>query len=89
MFVSVEPGDDGFSEPVTAWRPYEQEIVMANVVAGEVRRLAHHRSRGLDSGYYDQPRLSISWTGAAVARASDFGVPDVDDMAVYTARPCD
>jgi hypothetical protein len=87
-FVAVESGDDDFGALHDPWRPYQQEIVMANVVTGEVRRLAHHRSRGLDEGYYNQPRLSVSWDGAAVAWASNFGHDVVDYMDVYVARTC-
>ncbi|HUF92412.1 MAG TPA: Ig-like domain-containing protein, partial [Candidatus Limnocylindria bacterium] len=49
-------------------------IVMANVLTGEVRRLAHHRSRGISGGsYYYQPRVSAGWDGTRVAWASNFG----------------
>jgi hypothetical protein len=58
-------------------RPYIQEIVMANVITGEVRRLAHHRSRSIDNTYYYQPRVSAAWGScdgpATVAWASNFG----------------
>jgi hypothetical protein len=58
----------------TWWnRPYMQEIVMANVVTGEVRRLAHHRSRSVEAYYRAQPRLSVSWDGSRVMWASNFG----------------
>ncbi len=48
VFVSIESSDDAFGVAVgTFWnRPYTQEIIMTNVVTGEVPRLAHHRSRG-------------------------------------------
>jgi Bacterial Ig domain len=73
VFASVESGDDSFSSTVSTWRPYKQEILMMNVLTGEVRRLAHHRSRGLDSSYYAQPRVSASWDGRLVAWTSNFG----------------
>ncbi len=72
-FISVESNDDPFTGGVSGWRPYKQEIVMANVVTGELRRLAHHRSRGIGASYYYQPRLSASWDGTRVAWASNFG----------------
>ena len=39
-YVDVEAGDDGFTSSVSGWRSYEQEIMMVNVITGEVRRLA-------------------------------------------------
>jgi hypothetical protein len=76
-FVSIESRDDAFGLAVdTFWtRPYTQEIIMANVVTGEVRRLAHHRSRGINE-YRHQPRVSAGWgdcDGVSVAWASNFG----------------
>jgi hypothetical protein len=74
MFVSVESGDDDFSATTADWRPFKQEIVMANVLTGEVRRVAHHRSRGLSgSTYYYQPRVSSTWDGSVVLWTSNFG----------------
>jgi hypothetical protein len=74
MFVSVESGDDDFSATTASWRPFKQEIVMANVLSGEVRRVAHHRSRGLSaSTYYYQPRVSTTWDGSVVLWTSNFG----------------
>jgi len=72
--VSVESGGDGFTSSVSGWRAYKQEILMANVVTGEVRRLAHHRSRGdLGANYFAQPRVSSSWDGSMVFWTSNFG----------------
>ena len=81
-FISVESNDDPFTGGVSGWRPYKQEIVMANVVTGELRRLAHHRSRGIGASYYHQPRVSVSWDGTRVAWASNFGYagPDYGDI---------
>ena len=77
-FVSIESKDDAFGVAVdTFWnRPYTQEIVMTNVLTGEVRRLAHHRSRGVHDSYRHQPRVSAAWgdcSGVTVAWASNFG----------------
>jgi Big-like domain-containing protein len=81
-FISVESNDDPFTGGVSGWRPYKQEIVMANVLTGEIRRLAHHRSRGIGGSYYYQPRVSVSWDGTRVAWASNFGYngPDYGDI---------
>ena len=84
-FVSVESGDDTFTAGVSGWRVYKQEIVMVNVVTGEVRRLAHHRSRGLAAGsYYYQPRVNASWDGTRVAWASNMGYEGVDYGDIYS-----
>src|SRR5262249_57939951 len=72
-FISVESGDDTFGASVANWRPYEQEIVMANTINGEVRHLAHHRSRSPFADYYYTPRVSTAWDGSKVAWASNFG----------------
>lgn len=83
-FVSVESYDDSFTSSVTSWRPYKQEVVMANVLTGEVRRLAHHRSRGVAQSYYYQPRVSATWDGAKVAWASNFGYAGGDYADIYS-----
>ncbi len=81
-FISVESNDDPFTGGVSGWRPYKQEIVMANVLTGELRRLAHHRSRGILGSYFYQPRVSVSWDGTRVGWASNFGYagPDYGDI---------
>jgi hypothetical protein len=72
-FADIESHDDTFSATVSSWRPYKQEIFMMNVVTGEVRRLAHHRSRNIGSSYYYQPRISVSWDGGLVGFISNMG----------------
>jgi hypothetical protein len=84
VFGSVESSDDSFNSTVSGWRPYKQEIVMMNVLTGEVRRLAHHRSRGLDSSYYAQPRVSATWDGRLVAWTSNFGYNGNGYADLYT-----
>lgn len=90
-FVSVESKDDPFRPIIPSPtdmahdRPYSQEIVMANVLTGEVRRLAHHRSGGdFDAHYRDQPRVSCSWDGSRVAWASNWGTAGVPDLYAAT-----
>jgi hypothetical protein len=82
-FLSIESYDDGFSSSVSSWRPFKQEILMVNVLTGEVRRMAHHRSRGLAASYYHQPRVSASWNGGKVAWASNFGYGGTDYADIY------
>jgi Bacterial Ig domain/Divergent InlB B-repeat domain/Fibronectin type III domain len=65
---------------IAPWHSYRQEIVAINVLTGEVRRLAHHRSRSMGSDYYSQPRLSASWGGAFVAFPSNFNRSGVVDI---------
>src|SRR5438445_9035678 len=77
-FTSTEDSSDTFNSGtadangnITPWHAYRQEIVAINVITGEIRRVAHHRSRqGTD--YYDQPRLWVSWGGQWAGWSSDF-----------------
>jgi hypothetical protein len=74
FYFTIESGDDTFTATVTnAWRPYMQELIMANVMTGEVRRLAHHRSRSVTTNYFYTPRPSASWDGSLVTWVSNFG----------------
>ncbi len=61
--------------PFLPWQAYEQEIIAMNVVTSEVRRYAHHRSRGIDSDYHAQPRISCSWDGSIVLWTSNYNTP--------------
>jgi hypothetical protein len=73
-FIAVESGDDTFGSTLSGWRPYMQEIVMANVLTGEVRRIAHHRSRSPFANYYHMPRVAASWDGSLVTWMSNMGL---------------
>lgn len=84
VFASVESGDDDFDSSVSSWRPYKQEIFMMNVLTGEMRRLAHHRSRGLTSSYYYQPRVNATWDGRLIAWTSNFGYNGTGYADLYT-----
>lgn len=86
VYGSVESGDDGFSSTTSSWRAYKQEIVMMNVLTGEVRRLAHHRSRGLSSSYYAQPRVSSTWDGSVVVWTSNFGYSSTGYADLYAVN---
>jgi len=83
-FVSTEDSTDaageGIPDPngnIEPWHAYRQEIFAVNVLTGELRRLAHHRSRSMD--YYSQPRVSASWDGTVVGFASNMNTPGVVD----------
>ena len=95
-FYSTEDGTDTLgsgtadsSGNMTPWHAYRQEIVAFNVLTGETRRLAHHRSRSENADYYNQPRVSSSWGGKYVGWASNFnhsGVIDVYAVQFATAQ---
>jgi hypothetical protein len=73
VFISIEsPTLDAFGATPTNWTAYEQEIIAANVVTLEVRRLAHHRSRSIAVNYQTFPRVSSSWDGSVVLWVSNF-----------------
>src|SRR2546425_745087 len=87
-FCSTEDGTDVFNGPVSPWSVYRQEILAVNVLTGEIRRLAHHRSRSVGSNYYSSPRVSVSWGGAVVGFASNFNQPrGVEIYAIPFAAP--
>lgn len=73
VFLSTEADADTYNSGVGGWTAYRQEIIAVNVLTGEVRRLAHHRSRGLtDGAYWNQPRITCSWDGSVVLWNSNF-----------------
>jgi len=82
-FMSVNSGDDATNGSISGWRPYKAEILMMNVLTGEVRRLAHHRSRSLDASYYHQPRVSASFDGSVITWASNFGYSGNGYVDIY------
>ena len=86
VFGSVESSDDEVTSGVDSWRAFKQEIVMMNVLTGEVRRLAHHRSRSLGTSYYAQPRVNATWDGSVVAWTSNFGYSGSGYADLYALR---
>ena len=75
-FMSTENGGSH-----TSWWPYKDEIIGVNVLSGEVRRYAHHRSRGsAQSGcYFCQPRVQATWDGSKVLFSSNYGATNAND----------
>lgn len=71
--AQFEPYDD-FNSSTAGWTPYKQEIIAINVITLEIRRLAHHRSRGLNANYYNQPRVSCAWDGSVVLWTSNYNL---------------
>ncbi len=59
--------------PWNNWFAMREEIFMVNVKTGELRRLAHHRSRGWDLDYYFYPKVNLSTDGSLVAFTSNMG----------------
>ncbi len=82
VFISTEDVGDTFNSTTTNWTAYEQEIIAINVLSGEVRRLAHHRSRSISADYYNTPRLTVSWGGENVAWNSNFNQSGLIDVFV-------
>ena len=92
--MSTEDATDTFNSGtadaagnITPWHAYRQEVVAVNIVTGEVRRLAHHRSRSLDDAYVYQPRVSTSWGGRYVGFASNFNEPGGVDVYAVAFAP--
>jgi hypothetical protein len=80
VFLDTENlNGDPFNGGVTGWTAWKQEIIAMNIVTGEVRRLAHHRSRNLSSSYYAQPHISSSWDGSIIVWQSNMGVSSPKD----------
>jgi hypothetical protein len=76
VFLSTENAEsDPYNGGTLGWTAYKQEIIAVNVLTLEVRRLAHHRSRGLaDNNFWSQPRVSSSWDGSVVMWASNYNI---------------
>jgi hypothetical protein len=88
-FVATEDCMDTFNNGtadakgnITPWHAYRQEIIAVNVITGDVRRLAHHRSRSVCNDYFAMPRLSASWGGKVVGFASNFNQSGMSDIYV-------
>jgi hypothetical protein len=59
--------------PPTGWVKYTNELLQIKMDGTEVRRLAHHRSRPLNSYTY-QPKASVSRDGSKLVYASNYGL---------------
>lgn len=70
-------------DPTASWWKYRQQILMVNVLTGEIRNLAHHRGREL-SRYCSTPRLNADWDGTAVMFASNYGAPNGSNACGYS-----
>jgi len=88
-FLATEDGTDTFNSGtadangnIMPWHAYRQEIIAVNVLTGQARSLAHHRSRSVFNHYFASPRLSASWGGMYVGFASNFNQSGVNDVYV-------
>lgn len=70
-FISFYANDDLFDNQGT-WRPFKAEILMMNVLTGQIKRLCHHRSRSVNAVYQYNPRMCASWDGTKIAWASNY-----------------
>jgi hypothetical protein len=86
-FFSIEDGIDNFDGSVSPWLPYQSEIIGINVITGEIRRLADHRSRSTNTDYYNQPRLSVSWGGEYIGWSSNYNQNRVVDIFATPFAP--
>jgi len=59
--------------PPTGWKTYTNEFLQIKLDGTEVRRLAHHRSRPLNSYTYE-PKISTSHDGSKIVFGSNFGL---------------
>ena len=63
--------------PPAGWFPYTNELLQIKLDGSEIRRLAHHRSRPLDSpfdNYVYEPKVTASRDGALIVYGSNFGL---------------
>lgn len=61
--------------PGPSWKPYTNEVLQISLDGSQVRRLFHHRSRPLNSYYY-QPRASASRDGSRLVFSSNYGLQE-------------
>jgi len=83
-YTSCGDDDTSLSNPTSNWYKFKQEIFMVNVLTGEVRRLAHHRSRETKGHYCRTPRPSVNWDGTKVMFTSSYGVTAVGGSCGYS-----
>ena len=80
--------DSNYRPPTSSnWQLYEDEIVVAKVDASAVYRLAHARSRSMES-YWAEPRAAISRDGKYVVFTSDMANPNGCPANMHVANEC-
>jgi hypothetical protein len=69
------------------WQLYEDEIILAKVDVSKIYRLAHARSRSMES-YWAQPHGSISRDGKYIIFSSDMAHPNGCPANMHVANDC-
>jgi len=94
FFDTRTPGPEFFTSngnyqtPTTSnWQLYEDEIILAKVDGSKVYRLAHARSRSLES-YWAQPHASMSRDGKYVIFTSNMAFPNGCPANMHVAGDC-
>jgi hypothetical protein len=94
FFDSRKPGPEFFNSdanyqvPTTSnWQLYEDEIVLAKIDASTNYRLAHARSRSMES-YWAQPHAAISRDGKYVIFTSNMAYPSGCPANVHVPNDC-
>jgi len=76
VFVDTEAPSNPETDSA-GWKPYTNEILQISLDGSSVVRLAHHRSRALNS-YNWEPKVSVSRDGSELLFASDFDLQAID-----------
>ncbi len=95
--VSTYDGEGRLEDSDGTWGPFENEVFLLDVTnPGQVRRLAHHRSRrfspttpdGDRSVYWAEPHATISPSGTAVLFGSNWGrrVAELESVDAFVLR---
>jgi Abnormal spindle-like microcephaly-assoc'd, ASPM-SPD-2-Hydin len=94
FFDTNSPGPEFFSSDsnyrtisTSNWQLYEDEIILAKVDGSKVYRLAHARSRSMES-YWAQPHAAISRDGKYVVFSSDMAHPNGCPANMHVANDC-
>jgi hypothetical protein len=94
FFDSRTPGPEFFTSDAnyqaistSNWQLYEDEIVLGKVDGSKVYRLAHARSRSMES-YWAQPHAAISRDGKYVIFTSDMAHPNGCPANMHITNEC-
>jgi hypothetical protein len=94
FFDSRTPGPEYFTTDAnyrtistSNWQLYEDEIVVGKVDGSSVYRLAHARSRSMES-YWAQPHAAISRDGKYIVFSSDMAHPNGCPANMHVANDC-
>ena len=79
---NAPPSNFNSTPSAGTWVPWGDECIAINVITHEVRRFAHHRSRGVgETGEYSyQPRMSCSWDGSVAIFASNMNTANSGEL---------